>query len=187
MASELCKEIEKTLFPAGRASGCVVRPTYFDRSSFERCVNGTFAQTTGSTIGAEASALSTAKSSAATNTTVANDIATVEDNHIVAVRRYLDHLIGSRTFVKRLSPETWQTTEAVVAAARKLVSAALDQFSCLWFKMDKSANAQSAYARLAMRAAGIEILSRNPHAGAFEQRKPSIPSHTQKSKCAQTC
>lgn len=165
MASELCKEIEKTLFPAGRASGCVVRPTYFDRSSFERCVNGTFAQTTGSTIGAEASALSTAKSSAATNTTVANDIATVEDNHIVAVRRYLDHLIGSRTFVKRLSPETWQTTEAVVAAARKLVSAALDQFSCLWFKMDKSANAQSAYARLAMRAAGIEILSRNPHAG----------------------
>ena len=170
IASGLCKEIENTLFPAGRASGCVVRPTYFDRSSFERCVNGTFAKAATSMADAESSDISPTKSSGATSATVVNDITPAEDDHIAAVRRYLDKFMESRIFVKRLSPETWHTEEAVVAASRKLVSAALDQFSCLWFKMDKSENAQSAYARLAMRAAGIELLSRNPHAGAFEWR-----------------
>ena len=161
IAPELRKEIDQTLFPAGRANGCVVRPTYFDRASFERCVNGTSRGTVNLTAVGKTANASPAASSVPTS-------ASSPDDHVSLVGKYFDKFFDSGLLLKRIFPDRPQTPEAVAAAARQLVGAVLDQFSLLWFKMDNSANAQSAYARLAMRAAAIESLRTDPNAGGFD-------------------
>ena len=151
VAPGLCKVIQSILFPGGGETEggkgkttCILSPTYFDRESFERCVGGKYVPRK------------------------EDGDQGVPDN-ILLIRNLFDSLLENGFLWKAISSKLgrgdWSKSESarIEACATGFVSAMLNKMSVLFFKIvDKTGTeTQSAYARLAMRDAGLSFQVNN--------------------------